>query len=158
MGADGQLNIAELFDQDMLGDDLEAWLAESMLMKRTFRYCAVIAGLIERRHPGREKSGRQITISTDLIYDVLRQHDPKHLLLEAAWTDAATGLLDVVRLSEFLNRIHGKIRHRALPRVSPLAVPVMLEIGKEPVLGGTGRDALLKLAEDELIREATSGE
>ncbi|MFM2423544.1 MAG: hypothetical protein RL291_2074, partial [Pseudomonadota bacterium] len=50
--ADGRLDMAKLFDQDMLGDDLEAWLAESMLMKRTFRYCAVIAGLIERRHPG----------------------------------------------------------------------------------------------------------
>ena len=69
----------------MLGDDLEAWLAESSLMKRTFRMCAIIAGLIERRHPGKEKSGRQVTISSDLIYDVLREHEPGHILLEAAW-------------------------------------------------------------------------
>ena len=34
----------ELFSEDMLGDDLEDWLAESALMKRTFRQCAVIAG------------------------------------------------------------------------------------------------------------------
>jgi ATP-dependent helicase Lhr and Lhr-like helicase len=155
MIADGRLDMARLFDQDMLGDDLEAWLAESFLMKRTFRYCAVIAGLVERRHPGKEKSGRQITFSTDLIYDVLRQHDAKHILLEAAWNDAATGLLDIARLSDFLGRIDGKLKHRALERVSPLSVPVLLEIGKEPVLGGGGRDALLKIAEDELIREAT---
>ena len=62
----------------MLGDDLEAWLAESALMKRTFRTCAIIAGLIERRFPGEEKSRRQVTISTDLVYDVLRKHQPDH--------------------------------------------------------------------------------
>jgi ATP-dependent Lhr-like helicase len=72
-----------LFDEDMLGDDLETWLAESFLMKRTFRNCAVIAGLIERRHPGKEKSGRQVTVSTDLIYDVLSTHEPDHILLQA---------------------------------------------------------------------------
>ena len=49
----GELSLDALFDQDMLGDDLEAWLAESALMKRTFRNCAIIAGLIERRYPGR---------------------------------------------------------------------------------------------------------
>ena len=75
--------------EDMLGDDLEAWLAESALMKRTFRNCAIIAGLIERRFPGEEKSGRQMTISTDLVYDVLRKHQPDHLLLRAAYADAA---------------------------------------------------------------------
>ena len=49
--------------QDMLGDDLEAWLDESFIFKRTFRYCALIAGLIDKRHPGKEKSGRQVTVS-----------------------------------------------------------------------------------------------
>ncbi len=92
------LDLQSLFAEDMLGDDLEAWLAESNLMKRTFRNAAVIAGLIERRHPNREKSGRQVTMSTDLIYDVLLKHDPGHILLEAAWEDAATGLLDIARL------------------------------------------------------------
>ena len=72
----GRLDLAQLFDEDMLGDDLDAWLAESSLMKRSFRVCAIISGLIERRHPGQEKTGRQMTVSSDLIYDVLRQHEP----------------------------------------------------------------------------------
>ena len=95
----------------MLGDDLDAWLAESSLMKRSFRVCAIISGLIERRHPGQEKTGRQMTVSSDLIYDVLRQHEPDHILLQAAFADAATGLIDVGRLSGFLQRIRGRIRH-----------------------------------------------
>ena len=95
----GRLDLARLFDEDMLGDDLDAWLAESSLMKRSFRVCAIISGLIERRHPGQEKTGRQMTVSSDLIYDVLRQHEPDHILLQAAFADAATGLIDVGRLS-----------------------------------------------------------
>ena len=146
-------SLAALFDEDMLGDDLEAWLAESALMKRTFRNCAIIAGLIERRFPGQEKSRRQVTISTDLVYDVLRSHRPDHVLLRAARADASTGLLDVRRLGEMLSRIKGRIVHKALDHVSPLAVPVMLEIGREAVYGEAG-DALLAEAEAELVKEA----
>ncbi|PXW66566.1 ligase-associated DNA damage response DEXH box helicase [Methylobacterium sp. B4] len=142
-----------LFDEDMLGDDLEAWLDESAMMKRTFRQCAVIAGLIERRFPGHKKTGRQVTISTDLIYDVLRRHQPDHLLLRAARQDAATGLLDVTRLGMMLKRIRGRITHRALDRVSPLSVSVMLEIGRERVYG-EGADEILAEAEAELLQEA----
>jgi ATP-dependent Lhr-like helicase len=154
--ASGRLDMIRLFDEDMLGDDLEAWLAESSLMKRTFRYCAVIAGLIERRHPGKEKSGRQVTVSSDLIYDVLRKHEPRHILLEAAWADAATGLLDIARLSDFLRRLKAPnaIRHVASDYVTPLSVPVLLEIGRESVYGGNAREDILRAAAEELLREA----
>jgi ATP-dependent Lhr-like helicase len=149
----GELSLAQLFDEDMLGDDLEAWLAEAALMKRSFRTCAIIAGLIERRFPGEEKTRRQMTISTDLVYDVLRRHQPDHVLLRAAWADAAAGLLDIGRLAQLLSRIRGRIIHKGLDRVSPLAVPVMLEIGREMVYGEAS-DALLAEAEEELVREA----
>ena len=151
--ARGELSLSALFNQDMLGDDLEAWLAESALMKRTFRSCAIIAGLIERRFPGEEKSRRQLTVSTDLVYDVLRKHQGDHILLRAARADAATGLLDIKRLGEMLSRIQGRIVHKALDHVSPLAVPVLLEIGRETVYGEAA-DALLAEAADELVKEA----
>ena len=150
----GRLSLDELFAEDMMGDDLDAWLAESTLMRRTFRTAAVIAGLIDRRHPGHQKSGRQVTISSNLIYDVLRRHDPHHILLEAAWMDAASGLLDIARLGEFLARIKGHIQHRALGHASPLSVPILLEIGREAVNIGGG-DALLRDAAAALIAEAT---
>ncbi len=155
MIANGRLSLSDLFDEDMLGDDLESWLNESFLLKRTFRNCAVIAGLIERRHPGKEKTGRQITVSADLIYDVLRTHEPDHILLQATRQDASTGLLDISRLGDMLRRIKGHITHRALDHISPLAVPVMLEIGRESV-PGQAHDALLAEAADDLIAEAMS--
>ncbi|PRD41013.1 DNA ligase-associated DEXH box helicase [Phyllobacterium phragmitis] len=156
MFRNGELPLGTLFDEDMLGDDLEAWLDESYLLKRTFRNCAVISGLIERRHPGQEKTGRQVTVSTDLIYDVLRTHEPDHILLQATRADAATGLLDIRRLADMLSRIKGRIVHKNLEQISPLALPVMLEIGKESV-AGEANDVLLAEAADELIREVMEG-
>jgi ATP-dependent Lhr-like helicase len=150
----GRLDLDALFDADMLGDDLEAWLAESALMKRTFRTCAIISGLIARRFTDEEKTRRQVLFSTDLIYDVLRKHQPDHVLLRGARADAATGLLDIRRLSDMLTRIKGRITHRELDRISPLAVPVMLEIGREPVYGEAA-DELLAEAAEELVKEAT---
>jgi ATP-dependent Lhr-like helicase len=148
------LDFDELFAQDMLGDDLEAWLDESFMMKRAFKGCAIIAGLIERRFPGAEqKTGRQITFSTDLIYDVLRRHEPDHLLLKCARADAATGLIDVARLGGLLERIHGRIRHAPLEHLSPFSVPILLEIGKERSPGGA-TEMMLAEAEEELIAEA----
>jgi ATP-dependent helicase Lhr and Lhr-like helicase len=154
MIAAGRISLDKLFDEDMLGDDLEAWLADSSLMKRTFRYVAVIAGLVEKRFPGKEKTGRQVTVNTDLVFEALRTHQPDHVLLRATWDDAAEGLIDVHRLGAMLKRIKNQIVHQALDRVSPLAVPVLLEIGRESVKG-TAHDALLAEAEEELVAEAT---
>lgn len=149
----GEPNLDALFDEDMLGDDLEAWMADSYLLKRMFRNTALISGLIEKRHPGREKSGQQVTVSTDLVYDVLRRHEPDHILLEATWADAATGLLEVARVGEMLSRVRGRIVHKRLDRISPLALPAMLQIGRETVSGESSEDVLREAAED-LVREA----
>jgi ATP-dependent Lhr-like helicase len=146
-------DMAGLLDRDLLGDDLEAWMDESSMLKRSFRNVAVIAGLIERRHPGQEKTGRQVTFNSDLIYDVLRRHDPQHILLRATRADAAGGLTDIRRLADMLTRVAGKITHKRLEKVSPLAVPVLLEIGKEAVYGAA-LDELLDEAAQELIEEA----
>ncbi|MEM9495846.1 MAG: ligase-associated DNA damage response DEXH box helicase [Pseudomonadota bacterium] len=145
-----------LFDEDMLGDDLEAWLADALLMKRTFRNCAVIAGLIERKHPGQEKTGRQVAFSSDLIFDVLREHDPDHILLRAAWDDAAGGFLDLARLQKLLTRARGTVTASPLARVSPLAVPVMLEIGRE-IVARSASEEMLKNASEAIIDEAMGG-
>ncbi len=147
-------DVARLFEQDMLGDDLEAWMAESSLLRRTFRNVAVIAGLIDRHQPGAEKNRRQVTVNSDLIYDVLRKHQPDHVLLRATRADAASGLIDLGRVAGMLARVKGRIVHMVLSRVSPLAVPVLLEIGRESVRGAADEDAMLAEAEA-LIAEAT---
>jgi ATP-dependent Lhr-like helicase len=149
------LDFDALFEEDILGDDLEAWLDESFLMKRSFKTAALISGLVERRLPGQEKSGRQVTFSADLIYDVLRKHQPDHLLLQCARVDAASGLLDIGRLGDLLSRIQGRIRRTRLDHVSPFAVPIMMEIGRERAPGSGAAEIILENATTRsLIEEA----
>ncbi|MEZ5838464.1 MAG: ligase-associated DNA damage response DEXH box helicase [Geminicoccaceae bacterium] len=148
-------DVEALFALDLLGDDLEEWMAESSMTRRLFRNCAVVAGLVERRHPGREKTGRQVTFNADLIYDVLRRHEPDHVLLRAARIEAAEGLTDIHRLSDLLNEIQGRIRHRRLERISPFAVSIIATIGREWVQGDS-IDAMLDEMTRELVDEALS--
>lgn len=149
------LDFGELYAEDMLGDDLESWMAESTMMKAAFKACALIGGLIERRFPGEQKSGRAVTFSTDLVYDVLRRHQPDHLLLKCARADAAKGLVDVARLGQMLSRIKGRIRHVALDHLSPFAVPMILEIGRQQSPGSFG-DLILSEAAEDLIAQAVA--
>ncbi|WP_137786986.1 ligase-associated DNA damage response DEXH box helicase [Sphingomonas sp. 3P27F8] len=138
---------AALFSPDILEQEFVEWVQQSHLLKRAFREVAVIGGLVERQHPGKRKTGKQVTFSTDLIYDVLRRYEPGHVLLEAAWADARARMTDVGRLADLLDRAAGTMLHVDLPRVSPLAVPVLVLIGRERVATGLADDALLLEAE-----------
>jgi ATP-dependent Lhr-like helicase len=136
-----------LFSADILTDEFVQWVEQSSLLKRAFREVAVIGGLVERQLPGQRKTGRQVTFSTDLIYDVLRRHEPDHLLLEAAWADARARMTDVGRLGALLDRAGDTMLHVPLDRISPLAVPVLVLIGRESVASGASEDQLLVEAE-----------
>ena len=138
---------AALFSPDILEHEFVDWVQQSHLLKRAFREVAVIGGLVERQHPGKRKTRRQVTFSTDLIYDVLRRYEPGHLLLEAAWADARAKMTDVGRLAGLLDRAAATMLHMDLPRITPLAVPVMTLIGREKVATGSSDDALLVEAE-----------
>jgi ATP-dependent helicase Lhr and Lhr-like helicase len=139
---------AALFSPDILEHEFVEWVQSSALLKRAFREVAIIGGLVERQHPGKKKTGRQVTFSTDLIYDVLRKYEPDHLLLRAAWADARARMTDVGRLGHLLDTAADTMLHVDLPRVSPMAVPVLIMIGRENVAQGMTEDALLMEAED----------
>ncbi len=138
---------AALLSADIMADEFVDWVENSALLKRAFREVAVIGGLVERQIPGKRKTGRQVTFSTDLIYDVLRRYEPDHLLLEAAWADARTRMTDVGRLGALLDRAAQTMVHKSLDRITPLAVPVMAIVGRESVAQAAAEDALLLEAE-----------
>ena len=138
---------AALLSPEILADEFVEWVQNSHLLRRAFREVAVISGLVERQHPGQRKSGRQVTFSTDLIYDVLRKYEPDHLLIEAAWADARARMTDVGRLGDLLDRAARQLVHVHLDRVSPLAVPVLVMIGRESLPAGAADDDLVLEAE-----------
>ncbi len=152
-GLDPVIDAAPLFDLDALRGGLESWLAGNAVMKRTFRASAIIAGLIERSHQGRRKSGRQATFSSDILYDTLRKYDPDHLLLQITRQEALRGLVDFGRIEALLARVGPNIDLRRLPRVTPLAAPLFLEPGRVPV-HGEGRERMAEDAARRLMETA----
>jgi ATP-dependent helicase Lhr and Lhr-like helicase len=137
---------APLFSPDVFEDELAEWMAASPFLRRAFRDVAIIGGLIERAIPGQHKTGRAMSVSSDLIYDVLRRHEPSHLLLTAAWADARAKLTDIDRLATLLETAQRKLVLVELSRVSPLAVPVLLELGRESVPGAADTALLIEAA------------
>jgi ATP-dependent Lhr-like helicase len=143
-------NPAELLDKQTLSDGFDNWLAGNAVMKRTFRDVATIAGLIDRNLPGRRKSGRQATFSTDILYDTIRKHDPEHLMMKITHEEAQRGLVDYGRIEEMLDQFGGKIDHVRPGQITPLSAPLHLEVGKVPIKGQAEDQLILKAAEDVL--------
>ncbi|WP_088346401.1 MULTISPECIES: ligase-associated DNA damage response DEXH box helicase [Rhodomicrobium] len=134
-----------LLSPDILGDDLEEWIMDAAMLRRSFRHVAIVAGLAEQQHVGQRSTVRQLTVNTNLIYDVLRRHEPDHILLTVARRDAERELLDLKRLSDMLLRFQGRLLYHGLDRASPLAIPVLTEVRTEQVRGA-GVEALLAQA------------
>ena len=146
-GLDAVMDPAPLFDMAALEDGLEGWLAGNAVMKRTFRASATIAGLIERSTMGQRKTGRQATMSSDILYDTLLKYDPDHLLMRITREEAMRGLVDFSRIREMLDRVGDRIDTLRLSRVTPLAAPLFLEVGKVPVAGAADERLLAEEAQ-----------
>ncbi len=152
-GLEPVLSAASLFDRQRLRDGVETWAAGNAVMKRTFRNIAIVAGLIERSHQGRRKSGRQTTFSSDILYDTLRRYDPDHLLLQITREEAMRGMVDFGRIEQLLDRVGDRIDLIRLPHATPLSAPLMLEPGRVPIQGA-GRERMAEDAAKALLRDA----
>jgi ATP-dependent Lhr-like helicase len=142
-----------LFSPDILEREFVEWVESSYLLKTAFREVAVIGGLVERQHPGKRKSGRQVSFSTDLIYDVLRRYEPEHLLLRAAWDDARRRMTELGRLVRLMGRASATMLHVETERITPMAVPLMVIVGRESLPPGAEADEAL-LTQAEALAEA----
>jgi ATP-dependent Lhr-like helicase len=145
-----------LFSPDILEQEFVTWVESSMLLKTAFREVAVIGGLVERQHPGKKKTGRQVSFSTDLIYDVLRRYEPEHLLLRAAWDDARRRMTELGRLVRLVDRASATMLHVELDRITPMAVPLMVIVGREALPPGAEADESLLMQAEELANAAMS--
>jgi ATP-dependent Lhr-like helicase len=143
-----------LFSADILEQEFVDWVESSYLLKTAFREVAVIGGLVERQHPGKKKTGRQVSFSTDLIYDVLRRYEPQHLLLRAAWDDARRRMTELGRLVRLVDRASATMLHVELDRITPMAVPLMVIVGREALPPGAEADESLLVQAEELANEA----
>ncbi|HKP34622.1 MAG TPA: ligase-associated DNA damage response DEXH box helicase [Sphingomicrobium sp.] len=143
-----------LFSADILEQEFVDWVESSYLLKTAFREVAVIGGLVERHHPGKKKSGRQVSFSTDLIYDVLRRYEPQHLLIRAAWDDARRRMTELGRLVRLVDRASATMLHVEVERITPMAVPLMVIVGREALPPGAEADESLLMQAEALANAA----
>jgi ATP-dependent helicase Lhr and Lhr-like helicase len=118
-----------LLSPERLVDDLHAGANVGELERRQFRDIARVAGLLPPSLPGRAvRSLRQLQASSGLLFDVLRQHDPGHLLLQQAAREVFEAQLDVRALAEVLARCHDqRIALQAPKSLTPLSFPLWAE-------------------------------
>lgn len=118
-----------LFSPDQLLDDLRAAVNLGELARRQFRGIARVAGLLVPSLPGgMPRSLRQLQASAGLLYDVLREHDPEHLLLALAEREVLHDSLDLPGLRQVLVRIGARRMSMQRPAsLSPLGFPLWAE-------------------------------
>nr|WP_313287526.1 ligase-associated DNA damage response DEXH box helicase [Stenotrophomonas pavanii] len=118
-----------LFSPDQLLDDLRAAVNLGELARRQFRGIARVAGLLVPSLPGgMPRSLRQLQASAGLLYDVLREHDPEHLLLALAEREVLHDSLDLPGLRRVLVRIGARRMSMQRPAsLSPLGFPLWAE-------------------------------
>ncbi|PAW67422.1 MAG: helicase [Opitutia bacterium Tous-C1TDCM] len=101
---------------------LRAALAESNLVKWQFRGVAQTGLMVPRRVRGQERGARSLQWSAEIIFEVLRQHEPDHPLLAEAYAEATLRFLDLPRALDFLDAAAARPwQFRETPRVSPFA-------------------------------------
>ncbi|MBN7836008.1 ligase-associated DNA damage response DEXH box helicase, partial [Stenotrophomonas maltophilia] len=118
-----------LFSTDQLLDDLRAAVNLGELARRQFRGIARVAGLLVPSLPGgMPRALRQLQASAGLLYDVLREHDPDHLLLALAEQEVLNDSLDMPGLQQVLARIRMQTLSVQRPAsLTPLGFPLWAE-------------------------------
>ena len=144
-----------LFSADILEQEFVDWVESSYLLKTAFREVAVIGGLVERHHPGRRspgvRSASRPTSSTSA--PPLRA---AALLLRAAWDDARRRMTELGRLVRLVDRASATMLHVETGRITPMAVPLMVIVGREALPPGAEADEALLTQAEALAEEAMS--
>lgn len=117
-----------LFNPENLADDILSSMNASEMARRRFREIARVAGLVFSGYPGKSKTGRQIQVSSGLLFDVFREYDPENLLLHQAQREVLEQQLEESRLRHAMKRLSkSKLISVELQRASPLAMPLLVE-------------------------------
>jgi ATP-dependent Lhr-like helicase len=145
------------FDRTHLREDLAASLNLSEMARRQFREVARIAGLLPPSLPGRApRSLKSLQAGSSLLFDVLRQHDPGHVLLAQAESEVFEAQLDATRLAQSLDAIAStEIVLNSPPTLTPLAFPLWAEQQRGTLSTEDWKSRVQRAAE--LLEEAHGG-
>ncbi|MHC1762961.1 MAG: DEAD/DEAH box helicase [Verrucomicrobiia bacterium] len=135
-----------LLAPDSFDGDLDEALARSHLLKHHFRNAAQSGLMVYRNYFGAQKSVRKLQWSTEVIFNVLQQHEPDHVLLREARRDAVHTYIDAGRALEYLEENRGKdARMIRVDHVPPLSFAMFATKIKEALLVEDPREMMERL-------------
>lgn len=118
----------DFFSQDNLVEEIGQSLQIGQLSQRQFREIAKIAGLVFTGYPGSPKTGRQMQISSSLLYDVFHKYEPNNLLIRQSFEEVLSSSLESGRMKKMLQRLEKmKVQWVELESPSPLSFPLVVE-------------------------------
>ncbi|NND78096.1 MAG: ligase-associated DNA damage response DEXH box helicase [Flavobacteriales bacterium] len=95
-----------LFETKDLFKHIQASVNANEMAKRKFRDIAGISGLIFKGYPGKAQKERHLRSSSQLFFEVFKEHEPDNLLYRQAYTEALEFQLEESRLRQALERIN----------------------------------------------------
>jgi ATP-dependent Lhr-like helicase len=117
-----------LITSEMILEDLEASVNATELAKRKFRDIAVIAGLVFTGYPNKAVKVKHLQSSSQLLFEVFRDHEPDNLLFRQAYTETYEQEIEEYRLREAFERIENQtIVWKACERPTPFSFPIITD-------------------------------
>ena len=140
-------NIRELLSVDNWYSDLQRSLNAAEMGKRKFRDIAVISGLIFQGFPGEHKKQKHLQNSSGLLFDVLTEHEPAHMLLQQAYQEVLTYEIQADRLHALLQRVaDSKITITRPEKFTPFSFPIKAEsLRREEMSSESLKDRILSI-------------
>ena len=124
-----------LFSPEHAEEDMHEALAQSSLVKWQFRGVAQTGLMVPRMQFGKERKGRNLQWSTEVIFEVLQKYEPDHPLLAEAYYEAAHTFLDLPRAIDFLTRAQSLSWNlKEVGRVSPFSFGIFVSKIKETMM------------------------
>ena len=120
--------LTELFQLDRLMDDVVASINATEMALHKFRDIAVIAGMVIQTFPGKQRNNKSLQASSSIIFKVLEEFEPSHLLVRQAYNEVFNQQLQEVRLVDAFKRIaSNKIVLKFTDRYTPLSFPIKVD-------------------------------
>jgi ATP-dependent Lhr-like helicase len=135
-----------LLSPEKFSEDLHESLSRSDLLKYHFRNAAQTGMMVYRNYFGEQKSVRKLQWSSEVIFNVLQQYEPDHVLLREARRDAVHTYIDIEGALAFLKSAAGRpIRLHTVDRIPPLSFAMYATKIKEALLVEDPRETMERL-------------
>jgi ATP-dependent Lhr-like helicase len=137
----------DLFSPHNLVEDIQRSLNATEMARRKFREIGAISGMIFKGYPGKAVKTRHLQMSSGLIFDVLREHEPDGMLIRQCYEEVFDQQLEEHRLREALVRIRGQEIVVTNPRLpTPFAFPIMVDRLREQLTNESLTERIQKMA------------